>query len=287
MKKLILLFICFAGLLQAEKKHTLSICALFKNESPYLKEWIEYHKLIGVDHFYLYNNGSWDGFKKALQPYIKAKLVTLIQWPDFTGPLMNNDDIWALSTQVAAYENAAKWKAVKETKWLLFLEVDEFLVPCQEGKITDLLKKYDSYPGVILASEHYNASARGVLPPRRLVIETTEITAAPKPILQRSVEKTIFKPDLCTSISWPPYRCRFKGEKEAFKVDKKVMRVNRYENRMAFQRVDQVKKKLTLEKGAVTEAEMETLLKQGYEIEDREAPISRFIPDLYRKMSFQ
>ena len=28
------------------KKYNLSVCALFKNEAGYLKEWIEYHKLI-------------------------------------------------------------------------------------------------------------------------------------------------------------------------------------------------------------------------------------------------
>ena len=23
----------------------------------YLKEWLEYHQMVGVDHFYLYDNG--------------------------------------------------------------------------------------------------------------------------------------------------------------------------------------------------------------------------------------
>ncbi|KIC71464.1 hypothetical protein DB44_DM00010, partial [Candidatus Protochlamydia amoebophila] len=31
--------------------YDLSVCAIFKNEAPYLKEWIEYHRLIGVKHF--------------------------------------------------------------------------------------------------------------------------------------------------------------------------------------------------------------------------------------------
>ena len=29
-----------------EKKYKVSICAIFKNEAPYLEEWIEYHKLV-------------------------------------------------------------------------------------------------------------------------------------------------------------------------------------------------------------------------------------------------
>ena len=39
-----------------ERKYNVAICAIFKNEEPYIKEWIEFHKIVGVDHFYLYNN---------------------------------------------------------------------------------------------------------------------------------------------------------------------------------------------------------------------------------------
>ena len=44
-----------------------SICAIFKDESLSIKEWIEYHKLIGVEHFYLYNNKSKDSSVSILQ----------------------------------------------------------------------------------------------------------------------------------------------------------------------------------------------------------------------------
>src|SRR5437016_521510 len=76
------------------KKYNLSICTIFKNEAPYLKEWIEYHKLVGVDHFYLYNNLSLDAFRRILAPYIKDELVTLIQWPDHLGPMAYIEDLW-------------------------------------------------------------------------------------------------------------------------------------------------------------------------------------------------
>ena len=39
-----------------KKKYYCSICAIFRDEGTYLKEWIEYHRIIGIDHFYLYNN---------------------------------------------------------------------------------------------------------------------------------------------------------------------------------------------------------------------------------------
>ena len=58
------------------------MCALFKNEGRYLREWLEYHRLVGVDYFYLYDNGSRDRSVQVLQPYIREGLITLVPWPD-------------------------------------------------------------------------------------------------------------------------------------------------------------------------------------------------------------
>ena len=49
-----------------ETEYLLSICAIFKNEGHYLKEWIEFHKLQGVEHFFLYNNNSTDDYEQVL-----------------------------------------------------------------------------------------------------------------------------------------------------------------------------------------------------------------------------
>ncbi len=42
-------------------KWSIVLSAVFQNEAPYLKEFIEFHKLMGVEHFFLYNNmtGVW------------------------------------------------------------------------------------------------------------------------------------------------------------------------------------------------------------------------------------
>ena len=36
----------------------LSVCAIYRNEAPYLAEWIEFHRLVGAERFFLYDNGS-------------------------------------------------------------------------------------------------------------------------------------------------------------------------------------------------------------------------------------
>jgi len=55
----------FSGKQRSEKKFHVSICAIFKNEAPYLREWIEFHRIVGIDHFYMYNNRSDDDFAAA------------------------------------------------------------------------------------------------------------------------------------------------------------------------------------------------------------------------------
>ena len=278
------LLIIHAESSEKPKKYNLSVCALFKNESPYLKEWIEFHRLAGVDHFYLYNNGSLDTFRRVLSPYIRDNIVTLIQWPDLIPQSASDPYGWPLSTQVTAYENAIKWAAAEETKWLLFLDVDEFLVPLSFDKVTQTLEQYDEYPVIVLSSDFFDEAKRGALPPRKMVIEALEITAPFKQDPYKSVEKTILKPDLCTSFIWPPYQCQFKDNREPFKINRMELRINRYRDRLRFQEIDKVAKVLHFDRAYFPQTEFNELLKMGYEIEDRERAIYRFLPDLYRKL---
>ena len=68
-----------------QKKYKFSICSIFKNEALFLKEFIEYHLLIGFEHFYFYNNNSEDNYLDVLKPYMDAGIVTLIEWPVVPG----------------------------------------------------------------------------------------------------------------------------------------------------------------------------------------------------------
>src|SRR5947209_4668609 len=47
----------------ADPTTSLAICAIFKDEAPYLAEWVTFHRLMGVDRFYLYDNRSTDSWR--------------------------------------------------------------------------------------------------------------------------------------------------------------------------------------------------------------------------------
>lgn len=269
------------------KKYQLSVGALFKNKAKNLKEWIEYHRIVGVDHFYLYNNNSRDRYLDVLDPYIRSGIVTLIQWPDFLGPV-NEEKVflWSLSTQISAYENALHMHALKETKWLVFIDVDEYLVPPNADKLTDILEKYKEYPGVILASDFFDADKNYALPKRKVLIETTQLTCAPKLNIQKSVAKMLFQPEQCKGFIWPPYQCVFKDQRQPITLRKPEMRINQYLQRdIGYFHLG--KTLLHVDNRTLTDEELSEILENNYEIEDQERSIYRFIPELLERMGYR
>lgn len=118
-----------------EKKYNVSICAIFKNEATYLKEWLEFNHLVGVEHFYLYNNNSEDDYEVVLKPYIKSGLVTLIDWPQN-------------QRQMECYQTCIKDFSA-ETKWLGFIDIDEFIVPKSTDSIYEFLKPFENKAGAV------------------------------------------------------------------------------------------------------------------------------------------
>ena len=66
-------------------KAYLSVCTLYKDEARYLPEWLEFHRLVGVERFFLYNNNSTDNHMEVLAPYIEEGTVVQRDWPLFPG----------------------------------------------------------------------------------------------------------------------------------------------------------------------------------------------------------
>lgn len=60
---------------RTQPKYYLAICAISKDEGPYLKEWVEWHLKQGVEKFYIYDNESTDCTKEILAPYIDNGIV--------------------------------------------------------------------------------------------------------------------------------------------------------------------------------------------------------------------
>ncbi len=168
----ILFFIRFSVFLMAFAsslfaKCDLSICAILQNEGPFLKEWIEFHKLQGVAKFYLYNNNSTDNYLEVLEPYIMSNEVELIEWP-FTYE-EGNHGRW-IEIQSGAYMDCIKTYGDK-TKWLAAIDVDEYLFCPQGEKLPEFLKNYDRYAGLCVNWVMFGTSDVEDIPPDFCLIE--------------------------------------------------------------------------------------------------------------------
>lgn len=109
-------------------KYQVAVVAIIKNEGEYITEWVKYHKLIGVNKFYLYNNGSTDDTAEKLKPFIESGLVELIDYP-------------GIAKQLPAYNNALKVFGDK-CKYMAFIDADEFIFLLnRDDKLVDVLDK--------------------------------------------------------------------------------------------------------------------------------------------------
>lgn len=141
----------------AGTKYNVSVCCMFKNEAKYLREWLLYHRIIGIDHFYLYNNNSDDNYQEVLQPFIDEGYVTLVEWPMPQG-------------QIPAYED---WysRFRRETRWGTFIDVDEFICPYDETNVSKWLEEYSKYPAVKMYWKIFGTSGNITHDDTKLVIE--------------------------------------------------------------------------------------------------------------------
>lgn len=112
----------------------LSIVAILKNEAPYIKEWIEYHKIVGVERFYLYDNDSTDNVREVLQSYIDSGIVC---YHKVSGSVVQNK----------VYRDAI-YKYKDQTRWMAAIDLDEFIVPIEKDNLPNLLSDYEQYPGL-------------------------------------------------------------------------------------------------------------------------------------------
>jgi hypothetical protein len=103
-----------------------------------LIQFIELGKLQGITHFTFYLYQVKDSIRKILNYYQEKGEVTLIDW--ILPPDISSREMWyngqILSIQDCLYRNMAR------TKYLGFLDLDEFIIPVEFFTLTDLINSY-------------------------------------------------------------------------------------------------------------------------------------------------
>ena len=150
----------------------LSICAIYRNEAPYLREWVEFHRLVGAERFFLYSNRSTDEHREVLEPFVADGTVLLRDWPMFPG-------------QRAAYEHCLA-EHRDETRWIAFIDIDEFLFSPTGQPLPEVLADLERWPGIGVNRLRFGTSGHKTRPDG-LVIENYLWRAPRSPYLVKSI----------------------------------------------------------------------------------------------------
>ena len=129
----------------------LSVCAIVKDENAYLREWIEYHKLVGVERFFIYDNGSRVPIAETLAADVVTGRVIVHNFPGH-------------ARQTEAYMNCA-YHCGRTSFWVAFIDVDEFLVPKGTDDIRNILRDYQGYAALAVNWQTFSSSGHQTRPP--------------------------------------------------------------------------------------------------------------------------
>ncbi len=201
LKKVHLFFLgasVFIGNLTA---YEFAIATMFQDEAPYFKEWIEYHMMVGAEHFWLYDNDSQDNAAEILQPYIEKGIVEVIPWSE---PLCGADKAegFPATLQVKMVRDAIT-RAKGQAKWIAVIDIDEFILPKKDKTVPECLKNHFSGAQAVFAS-WLNFGTSGVYIPKGDPIICELTACAMKSHPKNGNGKSIWRPEEVDldSIHW-------------------------------------------------------------------------------------
>ena len=148
-------------------KYYLGVACMFRDESKWLREWIEYHRLIGVEKFYLFDHLSSDNPEQVISDYISQGIVTLERITEDVGGQF-------MELAITTY-NRAVGMAKNECRWLALLDSDEFINPKSTSTLPSLLKDFEGYGGLVMNWQMFGTSNIEEVPSDQTMIERLQL----------------------------------------------------------------------------------------------------------------
>ena len=161
-----------------------TLCAIAKDEDPFLVEWTEFHLRLGFEHIYIFDNNSAVPIRGTLREFVSRGLVTVLDWP-----LTRHQQLSAYAAALREYGPASHWMA--------FIDIDEFIVPRRHADIRPMLDAYNEFGGLAV---HWKIFGSGGLShrPRRGVARSYTGVIDRNPHI-----KSIVRPAAVLSVASP------------------------------------------------------------------------------------
>jgi hypothetical protein len=141
-------------------RHGIALVAIVKDEASYIAEWIAFHAILGVRSVYIYDNGSTDETVVRAEGLRSLVNVRVVPWINFGRHIR---------VQTAAYNHALA-NFGRRYRWMIFLDVDEFVFPKDGGNLNETMAAYHDVPAVSFPWHMFGPSGHARRPDA-LVIE--------------------------------------------------------------------------------------------------------------------
>lgn len=129
----------------------LSMCAIVRDEEEsYIHEWLKYHRALGFEHVYLYDNQSTIPLKETTTQYLAQGWLDVFSIP--------GDGV-----QISAYAHCLKYYS-DHNRWIAFLDLDEFIVPTTAQDLRHFLEPYEPYGGLGISWLCFGSSGHEHIP---------------------------------------------------------------------------------------------------------------------------
>lgn len=172
-------------------RNGIALVAIVKDEATYIAEWIAFHANLGVRSFYIYDNGSTDDTVAVAEAMTPLAHIRVIPWMNFGRHIR---------IQTAAYNHAVA-NFGRRYQWIMFLDVDEFVLPKEGSDLNQTMSIYEGLPAVSFPWQMFGPSGH-MRRPEGLVIEAYK-EKVPFPLHGEALSllnyKTIADP---TAIKW-------------------------------------------------------------------------------------
>lgn len=125
------------------------ICAMIKDEHPYIREWALHHKNLGFDKIFLYDDNSSRSYELEIDDLISDGFIEISAW---------QGNQW--SRQSRAYNQFVWSREWGDEDYCAFIDIDEFIFFDKAKNIEEFMGLYKEFAGVGLSWKMYNANGR-------------------------------------------------------------------------------------------------------------------------------
>jgi hypothetical protein len=188
----------------------LSLCLIVKDENSYIQEWLDYHILQGVEHFWVYDNESTKPMAVTLQEYIDRGWATV-------------NTIQGRAMQMFAYDHCIQTYGSR-SKWIGFIDTDEFFVVRDGRPLAAFMNDYEAFSGLAVSSLFFGHGGIKTRPPGGQIAAYQR--RAPEKFSYNRLVKSIVKPE---AVLFPASPHSFFYKENCFCVNEDGNRVDAQE----------------------------------------------------------